>query len=70
MQNQMEDTLAVFSQIFWNRFLRRSFFVMFFNKKDLLRKKLQSIPLEKFYPKFGGNFCKKLLIDYGRMILR
>ncbi|KAF7636759.1 hypothetical protein Mgra_00003704 [Meloidogyne graminicola] len=53
--NQMFDAIQLFKNIYTNNYLKKSFFVMFFNKKDIFRKKIQIDPLEKYFPTFTGN---------------
>jgi hypothetical protein len=59
----MADTIEIFKQIYRNRFLRTSSFMMFLNKKDIFAEKIRHTPLEKYYPAFesrGEVLVKKL----------
>ena len=45
--NRLEDSLQLFGQMVSNEFLRKSHFVVFLNKVDLLEKKLKKTSLER-----------------------
>uniref|UniRef100_A0A183BZA5 Guanine nucleotide-binding protein subunit alpha n=1 Tax=Globodera pallida TaxID=36090 RepID=A0A183BZA5_GLOPA len=79
--NRMKDSIELFRAMFFNQFLIRSSFILFFNKKDLFEKKLRHVPLHKFYPTFEDRtknitdddqyaeaveFMKKLFMDVNK----
>uniref|UniRef100_A0A914GXT5 Uncharacterized protein n=1 Tax=Globodera rostochiensis TaxID=31243 RepID=A0A914GXT5_GLORO len=79
--NRMNDSIELFRAMFFNQFLIRSSFILFFNKKDLFEKKLRHVPLHKFYPTFEDRtknitdddqyaealeFMKKLFMDVNK----
>jgi len=51
-QNRLEESLNLFGTILSYHWFRNSSFTLFLNKKDLLAEKIQSSPLEAYFPSF------------------
>lgn len=51
--NRLEEALTLFKEVWTSRFLCDSAFILFLNKQDLLRDKINAkIKLEKYFPEF------------------
>src|SRR5271170_1305917 len=53
--NRMEESLTLFGSIVNSAWFARTSIVLFLNKIDIFRKKLLSVPLEKYYPDYEGG---------------
>jgi len=51
----MEESLTLFGSIVNSAWFTRTSIVLFLNKIDIFRKKLQTVPLEKYYPDYEGG---------------
>lgn len=82
-QQGLRDSIAVFESVITSdRFLGIKTIVLLLNKIDLFRKKLQDVPIHKFWPEFNGpqghidaatrfftdKFCARQRQDDTRMI--
>jgi len=52
--NRMEESLTLFGSIVNSAWFTRTSIVLFLNKIDIFRKKLLTVPLEKYYPDYEG----------------
>ncbi|CEO97605.1 hypothetical protein PBRA_000951 [Plasmodiophora brassicae] len=53
--NRLEESMAVFKEIVNNEQLANAGLVVFFNKTDMLKKKLKTIPFKDYVPAFPGE---------------
>ncbi|XP_076366078.1 guanine nucleotide-binding protein G(f) subunit alpha-like isoform X4 [Tachypleus tridentatus] len=54
-RNRMKESLELFQDVWSSRFLRESGFILFLNKQDVLKKKLQAgAQLAKYFPEFDS----------------
>ena len=53
--NRMEESLTLFGSIVNSAWFTRTSIVLFLNKIDIFRKKLLTVPLERYYPDYEGN---------------
>ncbi|ORZ02157.1 heterotrimeric G-protein alpha subunit, GPA3-like protein [Syncephalastrum racemosum] len=54
-QNRMMESLVLFESITNSRWFLRTSIILFLNKIDLFRAKLPKVPLEKYFPDYGGG---------------
>ena len=73
-QNRLEESLALFENIRNANWFRRTSFILFLNKKDLLEEKLKNSPLETYFPEYAsakleypGNLSE---VELGREFIR
>jgi guanine nucleotide-binding protein G(i) subunit alpha len=52
--NRMEESLNLFASIVNSAWFTRTSIVLFLNKIDIFRKKLLTVPLERYYPDYEG----------------
>ncbi|KAJ1556756.1 guanine nucleotide-binding protein subunit alpha [Cladochytrium tenue] len=52
--NRMTDALALFGQVCSNRLLQDVSMILFLNKVDLFRRKIQTTPLALYLPEYAG----------------
>jgi len=52
--NRMEESLTLFGSIVNSAWFTRTSIVLFLNKIDIFRKKLLTVPLERYYPDYEG----------------
>lgn len=52
--NRVHESLTLFDAICNNRFFTSTSMILFLNKTDLFRKKLQNFPLEQYFPDYNG----------------
>src|SRR5438045_1806222 len=52
--NRMEESLHLFGSIVNSAWFTRTSIVLFLNKIDIFRKKLLTVPLERYYPDYEG----------------
>jgi len=65
--NRMEESLTLFGSIVNSAWFTRTSIVLFLNKIDIFRKKLLTVPLERYYPDYEGMFPRGgCQIDSGR----
>ncbi|KAK4884176.1 hypothetical protein RN001_000447 [Aquatica leii] len=63
--NRLREGFQVFADIFWSRFVRKAGKIVFLNKQDILKKKIENgKKIEKHFPEFA-NF-EKTKNDYDR----
>ncbi|KAI8060264.1 G-protein alpha subunit [Gongronella butleri] len=53
-QNRMLESLVLFESVVNSRWFLRSSVILFLNKIDIFKKKLPVVPLEKYFPDYGG----------------
>ena len=51
----MMESLVLFESVINSRWFLRTSIILFLNKIDVFKKKLPKIPLEKYFPDYGGN---------------
>lgn len=54
-QNRMMESLVLFESVINSRWFLRTTIILFLNKIDIFRLKIKKIPLEKFFPDYGGG---------------
>lgn len=54
-QNRLEESLILFDSVVNSRWFSRSSVVLFLNKIDIFAEKLQTVPLEKYFPDYTGG---------------
>ncbi|KAI9312247.1 G protein alpha subunit [Dichotomocladium elegans] len=54
-QNRMVESLVLFESVVNSRWFLRTSIILFLNKIDLFRAKLPRVPLEKYFPEYGGG---------------
>src|SRR5579859_8195543 len=52
--NRMEESLTLFGSIVNSAWFTRTSIVLFLNKIDIFRRKLLTVPLERYYPDYEG----------------
>lgn len=53
--NRMVEALELFGEICNSRWFRKTAMILFLNKSDLFRAKIQSVDFSKYYPDFVGD---------------
>jgi guanine nucleotide-binding protein G(i) subunit alpha len=53
--NRMEESLTLFGSIVNSAWFTRTSIVLFLNKIDIFRRKLLTVPLERYYPDYAGT---------------
>jgi guanine nucleotide-binding protein subunit alpha len=61
--NRMEESLTLFGSIVNSAWFTRTSIVLFLNKIDIFRRKLQQVPLERYYPDYEGISWLLAMID-------
>lgn len=64
--NRMEESLQLFGSIVNSAWFTRTSIVLFLNKIDIFRKKLLTVPLERYYPDYEGPPYKLSGVDFCR----
>jgi guanine nucleotide-binding protein G(i) subunit alpha len=54
--NRMEESLTLFGSIVNSAWFTRTSIVLFLNKIDIFRRKLLTVPLERYYPDYEGIY--------------
>jgi len=54
-QNRMAESLELFDSIINSRWFLRTSIILFMNKIDVFRDKLQKVPLERYFPEYTGG---------------
>ena len=54
-QNRMKESLLLFDEICNSPWFRDTTFILFLNKMDLFREKIQKIPLSTCFPEYKGK---------------
>lgn len=54
-QNRMIESLVLFESVVNSRWFLRTTIILFLNKIDVFRQKIKKIPLERFFPDYGGG---------------
>ncbi|ORE06055.1 heterotrimeric G-protein alpha subunit, GPA3-like protein [Rhizopus microsporus var. microsporus] len=54
-QNRMLESLVLFESVVNSRWFVRTSIILFMNKIDIFRKKIKKIPLQKYFPDYGGG---------------
>ena len=54
-QNRMLESLVLFESVVNSRWFLRTTIILFLNKIDVFRQKIKKIPLENFFPDYGGG---------------
>ncbi|SAL95710.1 hypothetical protein [Absidia glauca] len=54
-QNRMMESLVLFESVINSRWFLRTSIILFLNKIDLFKAKLPRIPLERYFPDYGGG---------------
>jgi guanine nucleotide-binding protein G(i) subunit alpha len=65
--NRMEESLTLFGSIVNSAWFTRTSIVLFLNKIDIFRKKLLTVPLERYYPDYEGIRTKMSNFNYRRI---
>lgn len=55
LQNRMEESLILFDSVVNSRWFMRTSIVLFLNKVDLFKTKLDRSPLETYFPDYSGG---------------
>lgn len=53
-QNRMKESLLLFDEICNSPWFRDTSFILFLNKTDLFREKIQRIPITSCFPQYNG----------------
>ena len=51
----MMESLVLFESVINSRWFIKTSIILFLNKIDVFKKKLPKIPLEKYFPDYGGK---------------
>ncbi|KYQ93086.1 G-protein subunit alpha 4 [Tieghemostelium lacteum] len=62
--NQLQDSLDLFQEIANSKYFNESIIVLFLNKKDIFQKRIESIPLSKYFPEYTGPNNRKSASKY------
>ncbi|SAL97318.1 hypothetical protein [Absidia glauca] len=54
-QNRMMESLVLFESVINSRWFLRTSIILFLNKTDIFKAKLPKIPLERYFPDYGGG---------------
>lgn len=54
-QNRMAESLTLFESVINSRWFLRTSIILFLNKIDLFKIKLQKVPLERYFPEYTGG---------------
>ncbi|KAJ8659594.1 hypothetical protein O0I10_004573 [Lichtheimia ornata] len=54
-QNRMMESLVLFESVVNSRWFLRTSIILFLNKIDLFRAKLPKVPLDRYFPDYGGG---------------
>jgi guanine nucleotide-binding protein G(i) subunit alpha len=54
-QNRMMESLVLFESVVNSRWFLRTTIILFLNKIDVFRQKIKKIPLERYFPDYGGG---------------
>ncbi|KAI8145242.1 G protein alpha subunit [Fennellomyces sp. T-0311] len=54
-QNRMMESLVLFESVINSRWFIRTSIILFLNKIDVFKSKLPKIPLERYFPDYGGG---------------
>ncbi|CAO3644980.1 unnamed protein product [Cunninghamella blakesleeana] len=54
-QNRMMESLVLFESVINSRWFLRTSIILFLNKIDVFKSKLSKIPLERYFPDYGGG---------------
>ncbi|KAI8900573.1 guanine nucleotide-binding protein subunit alpha, partial [Globomyces pollinis-pini] len=57
--NRMHDALILFDETINNPLLEKSNVILFFNKIDLFDVKVQTVPIQKFFPDYAGKVASR-----------
>ena len=52
-----DESIALFTCILKNPWLRKSSMILFLNKKDIFDEKIQYFDLKDYFPAYRGRFC-------------
>ncbi|KAF5322853.1 hypothetical protein D9619_002293 [Psilocybe cf. subviscida] len=59
-QNRMNESLLLFESVINSRWFLRTSIILFMNKTDVFKVKLNKVPLERYFPEYtGGNDINK-----------
>ena len=53
--NRLEESIALFTTILKNPWLRQSSMILFLNKKDIFDEKIKYFHLHKYFPQYNGK---------------
>ncbi|KAI8066846.1 heterotrimeric G-protein alpha subunit, GPA3-like protein [Gongronella butleri] len=54
-QNRMMESLVLFESVINSRWFLRTSIILFLNKTDIFRAKLPRVPLDRYFPDYGGG---------------
>ncbi|ORX60294.1 guanine nucleotide binding protein, alpha subunit [Hesseltinella vesiculosa] len=54
-QNRMMESLVLFESVINSRWFLRTSIILFLNKTDIFRSKLPRVPLDRYFPDYGGG---------------
>ncbi|SAM01180.1 hypothetical protein [Absidia glauca] len=54
-QNRMMESLVLFESVINSRWFLRTSIILFLNKTDVFKSKLPKVPLERYFPDYGGG---------------
>jgi guanine nucleotide-binding protein subunit alpha len=54
-QNRMMESLVLFESVINSRWFLRTSIILFLNKTDVFKSKLPKVPLERYFPDYGGK---------------
>jgi GTPase SAR1 family protein len=55
-RNRMKESVAVFSEMANNTWFQNTPFVLFLNKTDLFKEKIERVDLKSCWPEYTGNW--------------
>ncbi|KAI8076377.1 guanine nucleotide binding protein, alpha subunit [Gilbertella persicaria] len=63
-QNRMMESLVLFESVVNSRWFSGTTIIMFLNKVDIFKEKIKKIPLERYFPDYGGGKKVNLAAKY------
>ena len=56
----LEESVALFTTILKNPWLRQTSMILFLNKKDVFDEKIRYFDLKDYFPDYCGGFCDSI----------
>ncbi|KAI8370232.1 heterotrimeric G protein alpha subunit A [Blakeslea trispora] len=63
-QNRMMESLVLFESVINSRWFSTTTIILFLNKVDIFKEKIKKVPLEKYFPDYGGGKKVNLAAKY------
>jgi guanine nucleotide-binding protein subunit alpha len=60
----MLESLVLFESVINSRWFSRTTIILFMNKIDLFRQKIKKVPMERFFPDYGGGTDLNKAVKY------